>query len=244
MIDDQHSISSGEENNEELHDFCEECREENIVPLSPIPSDNGQRYVIDGSYLLTRVFWDQDVTFKEIIRKSQSHVGSRYGQCTIVFNGYQDGPSTEDHEHFQSNLKSAVLVDVSVHLDNSIAIVSQKSFLVNPNSKESFNGLFAQTLGSDSHDVIRYQGDTATAMVSSILDIACTDCNVALICADNDLLIMLLYFWNYWDTRGRFKMSGKCQTSQVISLSTLHSFMRLEIVMPLRLYSVKARYQY
>lgn len=30
----------------------------------------------------------------------------------------------------------------------------------------------------------------------------------------------------------------------MISLSTLHSFMRLEIVMPLRLYLVKARYQY
>lgn len=197
VIDDDRSALSEDEDNEDLGDSCAESEEENNVPLPPTPSDsNRQRYVIDGGYLLRRIVWDRDVTFRDLVRKYLTHVGSRYGHCSIVFDGYQDGPSTKDHEHFRRNLKCTISVDISVHLDNSIGTVTQKSFLSNPNNKESFISLLAQALSSDGHDVVRCRGDADTAIVSSVLDIACTGSNVTLIAADTDLLIMLLYMWN------------------------------------------------
>ena len=144
--DDRSTVPSDEDDNEELDDSCTESEEENNTPpLPPTLLNNEQRYVIDGGYILRRVIWDPDVSFRELIRKYLTQVGSRYGLCTIVFDGYQDGPSTKDHEHFRRNLKSTVSVDISVHLDNSIGTVTQKSFLSNPNNK-----IFYWTIGTSS----------------------------------------------------------------------------------------------
>ena len=72
------------------------------------------KYVIDEGYLLRRVVWGKNITFREIIDKYLSYVGSRYIQCTIAFDSYCDGLSTKDHEHFRRNLKSSVSLDMAV----------------------------------------------------------------------------------------------------------------------------------
>ena len=85
-----------------------------------------------------------------------SHIGSRYGQCTIVFDGYNDRSSTKNNWNFWRNLWSTGSV-ISVQLDNSIGTVTQTSFLANPNNKECFIGLMAQILVGGGQDVIRCQ---------------------------------------------------------------------------------------
>ena len=65
----------------------------------------------------------------------------------------------------------------------------------------------AQALASDGHDVIRCRGDADTTIVSSVLDIACSGCDVTLVAADTDLLIMLLYMWN--DLMGSIAMKSE-----------------------------------
>ena len=97
MIDDHNSISSDEENNEELNHRCNECEEENNVLLPQ--SDNSEGNVTNGGYFLRSIIWDRDVTFREITWKYfyMSHIGSGYGLCTIVFDGYYDRSSTNDH---------------------------------------------------------------------------------------------------------------------------------------------------
>lgn len=73
-----------------------------------------QRYVIDGGYLLRRVVWDKMSTYGEIIRKYQDYVRSRYGTSTVIFDGYEDGPSTKDHEHSRRLMGSTVAPNVTI----------------------------------------------------------------------------------------------------------------------------------
>ena len=70
------------------------------------------------------IIYDQGVISREIIWKYLSHFGFPHGHCVIAFDGYQDGLSTKDLEHFQTNLKSTVSVDKLVQLDNPICVVT------------------------------------------------------------------------------------------------------------------------
>ena len=125
----------------------------------------------------------------------------------LVFDGYQDGPSTKDHEHLRRTMKSTVSVDMSVHLDNSIGDVTQKSFLCNTNNKECLIGLLAQPLSCDGHNIVRCRADADTSIISNVLDFACSGTDVCLIGTDTDLLMMLLYMWN--NMMGRITMKSE-----------------------------------
>ena len=93
--------------------------------------------------------WDENITFRGIINKYLSYVGSRYIQCTVVFDGYCGGLSTKDHEHLRRSLKSSVSLDMAVQLDNSIGETIQKSSLANPRNKESLIDLLSYALSSN-----------------------------------------------------------------------------------------------
>ena len=140
--------------------------------------------------------WDKNITFREIINKYLSYVGSRYIQYTVVFDGYCGGLSTKDHEHLRRSLRSSVSLDMAVQLDNGIGETIQKSFLANPRNNESLIDLLSYALSSNNHNVVRSSGDADTVIVSNVLDFACLGHEVELIGADTDLLIMLIYMWN------------------------------------------------
>ena len=165
---------------------------------------NVERYVIDGGYLLHRVVWDKQSTYQEIIQKYLHYIESHYGKCTVVFDGYQDGPSIKDHEHFRRLMKATVSPNVSVHMENSVGSTSQKAFLGNISNKQCLIDLLAVALESNGHSVVKCNNDADTAIVSTVLDYACENKDVCLVGADTDLLIMLLYMWN--DAMGRIVM--------------------------------------
>ena len=146
-------------------------------------------------------------TYQEIIQKYINYVESYYGKCSIVFDGYQDGPSTKDHEHTRRTMKSKRSPDVSVHLENSIGDITQQAFLTNGNNKQCFIDLLVRVLCSNGHNVVQYRGDADTSIVSTVLDHACAGENVCLIATDTDLLIMLIYMWN--NMMGQIKMKSE-----------------------------------
>ena len=147
-----------------------------------------QRYVTDGGYLLHRVVWDKQSTYREIIQKYINHVESHYQKSSIVFDGYQDGPSTKDHEHGQRTMKSKKSPDASVHLEDSIGDISQQAFLANNNNKKCFIELLVTALCSNGHDVLQCRGDADTSLVSTVLDFVYARENVCLIATDTNLL--------------------------------------------------------
>ena len=53
-------------------------------------------YVLDGGALLHRIPWSRGLTYTEILSLYVQHVTQRYNQATVVFDGYEEGPSTKD----------------------------------------------------------------------------------------------------------------------------------------------------
>ncbi len=56
------------------------------------------KHVIDGGALLHRVKWEVKTTYQVNAKQYVSYVQIKYGeQCSIVFDGYEQGPSIKDH---------------------------------------------------------------------------------------------------------------------------------------------------
>ena len=199
--DDEGEMDDSSTESEDEHDCIDDVGVENIGGFN---EENEELYVIDGGYLLRRVVWDKQSTYQEIIQKYINYVESYYGKCSIVFDGYQDGPSTKDHEHTRRTMKSKRSPDISVHLENSIGDITQQAFLINGNNKQCFIDLLVRALSSNGHNVVQCRGDADTSIVSTVLDHACAGENVCLIATDTDLLIMLIYMWN--NMMGQIKM--------------------------------------
>lgn len=69
----------------------------------------GERLVRSGNRQLCSLVvtqWDKFSTYGEIVQKYLSYLRSRYGICSVVFDGYLDGPSTKDHKHFRRKKKA------------------------------------------------------------------------------------------------------------------------------------------
>ena len=56
-------------------------------------------HVIDGGALLQRVPWRRGYTVAAICKLYADYVKQRYQHCTIVFDGYEEGPTTKDPTH-------------------------------------------------------------------------------------------------------------------------------------------------
>ena len=133
---------------------------------------------------------------KKKIQKYLNCIGSCYGKCIVVFDGYQDGPSRKNHEHLRLTMKSMVSFGVSVNLDNSISDVTQKAFLCNSNNKEYLTGMLVHSFSCDVHSAVQGRRDADSSIGATVLDFACADMDVCLIAANTDLLRMLAYMWN------------------------------------------------
>ena len=53
-------------------------------------------FVLDGGALLHRVLWPRNITYDAICSLYVQYVERRYGKATVVFDGYENGPSTKD----------------------------------------------------------------------------------------------------------------------------------------------------
>ena len=56
-------------------------------------------FVLDGGALLHHLPWPHGITYDGICSLHVQYVANRYGKDTVVFDGYQNGPSTKDVTH-------------------------------------------------------------------------------------------------------------------------------------------------
>ena len=61
----------------------------------PGPSETVQ-YVLDGGALLHRISWTVGATYDQICEQYSAYVIRKYGRAIVVFDGYNDTPSTKD----------------------------------------------------------------------------------------------------------------------------------------------------
>ena len=172
--------------------------------------------VIDGGALLRNIKWKEGEKFKEIICRYQSFITSKYGLCSIVFDGYENIPSTKDHEH----MRRAKVTCPKIWVENETTLsVSQSSFLSNNENKHEFLTLLKPVLENDGHEIIQAKSDADSLIVSTVLQKARDVGSVSLHGTDTDLAIMLLHHWrdNYADIvmKSDLVMKGRKQLKQL-----------------------------
>ena len=85
-------------------------------------------HIIDGGALLYSVKWIPDTTYRDIVKQYQSYLLSTFGLCTVIFDGFDDCPSTKDIKHHVRGSKTLQTVTVDL---NKRVTVAQEKFLKN-----------------------------------------------------------------------------------------------------------------
>ena len=93
-------------------------------------------YVLDGGSLLQRLPWQKEVTFDDLCQSYVDYVRRKYGTPTIVFDGYDTGPSTKDMTHLR---RTRCAVSAKVNFSGGMPLKSTKEhFLSNNVNKQKF----------------------------------------------------------------------------------------------------------
>ena len=61
-------------------------------------------------------------------------VPTKFGQCAVVFDGNEAGPSTEDHEHCRRSVKNRGAVEFIFNEETKVK-ANQEAFLSNEKNK-------------------------------------------------------------------------------------------------------------
>lgn len=150
------------------------------------------KYVLDGGALLHRVKWKKKTTYKEIALQYVKYVRTRYGDCCIVFDGYDNGPSIKDHEHKQRMGKCCADIQLSESIK---AHEDQQAFLSNEKNKSQFISLLTESLKADEQEVHNSTGDADTLIVECALKLSREGREVSVVADDTDILVLLMYHW-------------------------------------------------
>ena len=149
--------------------------------------------VVDGGALLRKISWRDGSTFKDIIESYKRFLELSCGKSIVVFDGYNNIPSTKDHEHDRRSISKCA--NMNIQLNTSLT-VSQKVFLSNDANKAGLIKLLTPHLESADHTVKQAVADADTMIVSTTIDIASTGKSVLLFANDTDVILMLVHHWS------------------------------------------------
>ena len=150
-------------------------------------------HVLDGGALLHKVRWTGCTIFGEVCERYVRYVANKYKTCTIVFDGYDHGLSTKDHEHTRRSAKqSNTEVDFT---DSTKCRIKQDVFLSNSTNKSRFIIALSNKLRESGITVVECEEDADTHIVGCALQLATAGANVNVIADDTDVALLLLYHW-------------------------------------------------
>ena len=159
-----------------------------------VPLDNMQ-YILDGGALLHRIPWQRGTTYDDICQHYCRYVSCHYGMPTIVFDGYQDGPSTKDAAHRR---RAGVCVGTTIHMSGSMVFKGKKEdVLSNKMNKHRFIRLLRDHLERQGCNTVQARADADLLIVQTALAAAeCTQRPTILVGDDTDLLVLLCFHSN------------------------------------------------
>ena len=117
------------------------------------------------------------------------HVHRRYRHAVFIFDGYGNGPSTNDEAH-QRRLSSNN-IGTEVDFKPEMQLTMKKAFLANPRNKQKFLYFIGSELEKAGIELHHNGGDADYDIVST----ACTMAkrSVAIVGDGTDLLVLLLH---------------------------------------------------
>ena len=153
------------------------------------PSGDVQ-YVLDGGALLHRVPWPRGSTYESVSHLYVRYVTQKYGAAAIVFDGYNDEPTTKDATHLR---RTGDCVGVTVHFASGMMIKSKKDeFLNNKANKQRFIHYLRDNLERAGCSVDHAKDDADVLIVPTAVASA-RHKETVLIGDDTDLLVLLLH---------------------------------------------------
>ena len=157
------------------------------------PGITGQvHYVLDGGALVQRIPWARGSSYKGICTQYTEYVTKKYGQATVVFDGY-DGTSTKDTTHQRRTRGNA---GATVTFDEDMQVTMKKEqFLANKTNKQRFINMLSTKLRAQNCQTYHAAGDADLLIVQKAVESAATT-DTVLIGDDTDLLILLIYHTN------------------------------------------------
>jgi len=123
-------------------------------------------FVLDGGALLHRVPWPRGITYDAICSLYVQYVANKYGKATVVFDGYQNGPSTKDGTH----QRRAGAYGPTVNFDSTmIAKLKKEEFLANKENKQKFIHPLGNKLQQSGCSTIHAEGDADLLIVQTAI---------------------------------------------------------------------------
>jgi len=105
-------------------------RTKNEQTTEPTGNDH---YVLEGGALLQRIPWPRGLICSKILSLYVQHVTQRYSQATVVFDGFEEGPSTKDCVH----QRRSGISGPSINFDDDMVLNLKKDmFLCNSTNKQ------------------------------------------------------------------------------------------------------------
>ncbi|KAG1689105.1 hypothetical protein GQR58_007844 [Nymphon striatum] len=106
-------------------------------------------HVFDGGSLIHRFQWKKGATLSDIVKMYVDYV-LKFSKPTVVFDGYQCGPSTKDATHLR---RSKGAVGPKVLFSSNMSLKSKKeNFLANTDNKQAFIDLLCDKLQETRQD--------------------------------------------------------------------------------------------
>lgn len=159
-----------------------------IVPEKAIPKD--LPVILDGGHLLHSFVWPKPARFIDIVESYVKHVKYHFGtNCTVVFDGYPNKPTTKDIEHLRRTGKR---ISPEIRFSTSmLCTVTQVEFLGNAKNKKRFVSVLKESLLSENIDVIIAEDDADRDIISISLEKHLRG-GACVVGQDTDLLVMLI----------------------------------------------------
>ena len=146
-------------------------------------------HVLDGGALLHKM-----ASKHFILNQYSRYVKSRYDRACIVFDGYDNGPCTKDHEHQRRAGKMAAYVRLQDL--QMIPTCNQEILLKNDPNIVQFISILSEELRREGHDVRNSTGDADTQILSAALEYAGDiDNDIVVVASDADILVLLMFHW-------------------------------------------------
>lgn len=148
------------------------------------------QYILDGGALLQLIPWPRGATFAAIIRSYVQFVQHRFQNATVVFDGYNSGPSTKDVTHIR---RAKGKCSPEVVFKPEMSLQARKDvFLSNKKNKQRFINLLSEALAANLCPTVCADGDADCMIVAQALESSKTQVTIV-VGDDTDLLVLLCH---------------------------------------------------
>ena len=147
-------------------------------------------YVLDGGSLLHRLPWKKGDSYYAIAESYGDFTVRNYGQATVVFDGYGEGPSIKDNTHLRRGKNLHPVISFTAETEFS---GKKEDFLSCDKNKADMIALISTALTKRRCHVIQSPGDADVDIVKATVEQS-RHFTTTLVGEDTDLLILLLHF--------------------------------------------------